>query len=80
MAAIASVQLADWITPLPPDAVLSRDMLGDGHVDLRAFIALTDSAGFRGDIEAAIVNTDIRTADHTAVLDTIRRRYAEHVV
>ena len=77
---IASVQLADWITPLPPDALLSRGMLGDGHIDLRAFVALTESAGYRGDIEVEIFNADIWAADHTAVLDTIRRRYAEHVV
>ncbi|TDB72151.1 sugar phosphate isomerase/epimerase, partial [Micromonospora sp. KC723] len=30
---IAAFQVADWITPLPPDALLSRGMMGDGHID-----------------------------------------------
>ena len=35
---IVSYQICDWITPLPPDALLSRGMMGDGHID---FASLT---------------------------------------
>ncbi|GAB2854750.1 sugar phosphate isomerase/epimerase [Actinocorallia aurea] len=77
---IASVQLADWITPLPPDALLSRGMLGDGHVDLRGFVGLTDAAGYTGDIEVEIFNADVWAADGARTLATVRRRWAEHVI
>jgi len=76
---IASVQLADWITPLPHDALLARGMLGDGHIDLRRLVALCDQAGYTGDIEVEIFNADIWAADGAAVLETIRRRFIEHV-
>lgn len=76
---IASVQLADWITPLPHDVLLARGMLGDGHIDLRRLVALCDQAGYAGDIEVEIFNADIWAADGAAVLETIRRRFIEHV-
>ncbi|GAB3473683.1 sugar phosphate isomerase/epimerase family protein [Amycolatopsis cihanbeyliensis] len=76
---IAGVQLADWITPLPPDALLSRGMLGDGHIDLRGFIELTGHAGYRGDVEVEIFNADVWSADPHEVVATIRRRYVQHV-
>lgn len=76
---IASVQLADWITPLPHDALLSRGMLGDGHIDLRHLVALCDQAGYTGDIEVEIFNADVWAADGAAVLETIRRRFVQHV-
>lgn len=77
---IAGVQLADWITPLPPDALLSRGMLGDGHIDLRGFVRLTDAAGYDGDIEIEIFNADVWADDCVRTLDTLRRRWIEHVI
>ncbi|WP_433328317.1 sugar phosphate isomerase/epimerase family protein [Spirillospora sp. CA-294931] len=77
---IASVQLADWITPLPPDALLARGMLGDGHIDLRGFVALTDSAGYDGDLEVEIFNADVWAADGDTVLATVRDRLLRHVL
>ncbi|MBA9004213.1 sugar phosphate isomerase/epimerase family protein [Thermomonospora cellulosilytica] len=77
---IAGVQLADWITPLPPDALLSRGMLGDGHIDLRGFVRLTDAAGYTGDIEVEIFNADVWAADGAQTLATVCRRWTEHVI
>lgn len=77
---IASVQLADWITPLPPDALLSRGLLGDGHIDLRNYVRLTDAAGYSGDIEVEIFNADVWAADGARTLATLCRRWAQHVV
>ncbi|MEO5874517.1 MAG: sugar phosphate isomerase/epimerase family protein [Streptosporangiaceae bacterium] len=76
---IASVQLADWITPLPADTLLSRGMLGDGRIALRDFVGRTDTAGYTGDIEIEIFNADVWAADGTQTLDTLRRRWVEHV-
>ena len=57
-ARIASYQIGDWITPLPPDALLSRGMVGDGHIDFAAFTAAVAAAGYRGDVEVEIFNAD----------------------
>ncbi|HEU4675855.1 MAG TPA: sugar phosphate isomerase/epimerase family protein, partial [Motilibacteraceae bacterium] len=72
---IASVQIGDWITPLPPDALLSRGLPGDGHIDLAAFLALTDEAGYRGDVEVEVFNADVWAAEPADVLATITRRW-----
>lgn len=77
---IASVQLADWITPLPPDALLSRGMIGDGHIDIRRLVALADAAGYRGNIEVEIFNADVWATDGDAVIDTICRRFVSEVL
>ncbi len=60
---IASYQVADWITPLPPDALLARGMPGDGHVDFAAITRLVTDAGYAGDIEVEIFNQAIWDAD-----------------
>lgn len=72
---IASVQIGDWITPLPPDALLSRGLPGDGHIDLAAFLALTDATGYRGDVEVEVFNAEVWAADPDQVLATTTRRW-----
>jgi sugar phosphate isomerase/epimerase len=76
---ILSLQVADWITPLPPDALLSRGMPGDGHIDLRRFRAAVDAAGYTGDIEVEIFNAEVWAADADQVLGTVIRRHLDHV-
>ena len=53
---IASYQVADWITPLPPDALLARGMPGQGHVDFATVTRLVTGAGYDADIEVEIFN------------------------
>lgn len=77
---IASFQVCDWILPLPHDVLLGRGMMGDGYVDFRAVRAAVDAAGYDGDIEVEIFNADVWAADHSAVVRTLARRYAEHVL
>lgn len=76
---ILSFQVADWITPLPPDALLSRGMPGDGHIDFRLLRAAVDAAGYTGDIEVEIFNADVWASDPDGVVSTMTRRYVEHV-
>ncbi|GAA4866375.1 sugar phosphate isomerase/epimerase [Saccharopolyspora cebuensis] len=76
---IVSYQISDWITPLPPDALLSRGMVGDGHIDFAALTRAVRDTGYRGDVEVEIFNADVWAADGAAVLATIARRYAEFV-
>ena len=76
---IVSYQLADWITPLPPDALLSRGMPGDGHVDFAAFTRAVADTGYDGDIEVEIFNADIWAAPGDQTVATLAGRYAELV-
>lgn len=76
---IASVQVADWVTPLPEGVLLGRGQLGDGSVDLRAFRELADTAGYRGPVEVEIFHPGLWARDGTEVLREVIERYREHV-
>lgn len=76
---IASFQVCDWITPLPADTLLSRGMMGDGHIDLARLRRAVDQAGYAGDVEVEIFNADIWAAEPQGVLDTMKDRYLAHV-
>jgi sugar phosphate isomerase/epimerase len=77
---IASVQVCDWITPLPADSLLSRGMMGDGHIDFRHHLDLVTRAGYTGDIEVEIFNADVWAADPDAVVTLMKQRYADVVL
>ncbi|MCC3770261.1 sugar phosphate isomerase/epimerase [Streptomyces sp. UNOC14_S4] len=77
---IAACQLADWVTPLPEGVLLGRGQLGDGCVDLRAFLARVDAVGYRGPVEAEIFNPGLWARDGTAVLTEVLDRYQRYVL
>ena len=79
-ARIGACQVCDWITPLPADTLLSRGMMGDGHIDFPAIMTMVGKAGYAGDIEVEILNADVWAADPDAVVGTLIRRYVEHVL
>ena len=64
---IASYQVADWITPLGPEVLVSRGLPGDGHVDLPAVSALVEAAGWRGDVEVEVFSHELWDADPAVV-------------
>lgn len=76
---IAAYQVCEWITPLPPDALLSRGMMGDGHIDFAGLTARVAAAGYTGDVEVEIFNADVWAADGRRVVETLARRYVELV-
>ncbi|MFJ3914024.1 sugar phosphate isomerase/epimerase family protein [Streptomyces vinaceus] len=76
---IVSVQVADWVTPLPAGVLLGRGQLGDGCIDLRAFRELADSAGYRGPVEVEIFDPGLWARDGGEVLREVIDRYREHV-
>ncbi len=76
---ILSFQVCDWITPLPPDALLARGMMGDGHIDLHALREAVDEAGYADDIEVEIFNATLWAADGERVLDKTIGSYLDHV-
>ncbi|MBT2477574.1 sugar phosphate isomerase/epimerase [Streptomyces sp. ISL-94] len=76
---IASVQVADWVTPLPEGVLLGRGQLGDGSIDLRGFRKLADAAGYRGLVEVEIFHPGLWARDGSEVLREVIDRYHEHV-
>jgi sugar phosphate isomerase/epimerase len=73
---IAAFQVCDWITPFPADALLSRGMMGDGHIDFGSFSSLIQRAGYRGDIEVEIFNAEIWDAPPDVTATAVRERFA----
>ncbi|MFI5979679.1 sugar phosphate isomerase/epimerase family protein [Streptomyces sp. NPDC051555] len=76
---IVSVQVADWVTPLPEGVLLGRGQLGDGSIDLRAFRELADAAGYAGPVEVEIFQPGLWARDGADVLREVIERYREHV-
>lgn len=76
---IVSYQVCDWITPLPADTLLSRGMMGDGHIDFASFTRAVAAAGYTGDIEVEIFNADVWAAAPADTVATMARRYVELV-
>jgi sugar phosphate isomerase/epimerase len=74
---IVSYQVGDWITPMAADSLLSRGMMGDGHIDFAAFTTSVADAGYRGDIEVEIFNQQVWDAPGGEVVATMLRRYVE---
>lgn len=77
---IACFQVCDWVTPLPADTLLSRGMMGDGHIDFRHHFELVTAAGYTGDVEVEIFNADVWAADPDDVVATMKQRYRDLVV
>jgi sugar phosphate isomerase/epimerase len=76
---ILAYQVCDWITPLPPDALLARGMVGDGHIDFAGITRAVAAAGYPGDVEVEIFHADVWAAPGREVVATLARRYAELV-
>ena len=60
---IAAYQVCDWITPLPPDALLARGMMGDGHIDFATVTGVITEAGYTGDVEVEIFHQQVWDTD-----------------
>ncbi|MEU4691859.1 sugar phosphate isomerase/epimerase family protein [Actinoplanes sp. NPDC023714] len=56
---IAIYQLADWVTPLPAGVLTGRGLPGDGCVDMAAFHAAVEKAGYTGPIEVEVMNEEL---------------------
>lgn len=77
---IAVVQVADWVTPLAADPLLSRGMMGDGHISFSPIVDALQKAGYRGDIEVEIFNEKLWNSDPDWVISLARERFHQHVV
>ncbi|AKU15630.1 sugar phosphate isomerase/epimerase family protein [Luteipulveratus mongoliensis] len=76
---IASYQLAEWVLPLQQDVLLSRGMMGDGYADFASITRWVSDAGYDGPVEVEIFNEAVWQADPVEVVETVARRYVQHV-
>jgi len=74
---IAGFQLADWVQPLPADALLGRGHLGDGLIDLRQITDQVLAAGYRGYAEVEIFSQEVWDAPADGTAATVRQRFDE---
>ncbi|WP_369149332.1 sugar phosphate isomerase/epimerase family protein [Streptomyces sp. R44] len=66
---IHSFQLADWTTPLPAGVLNGRGQLGTGAIDLPAWAALVEKAGYTGPVEVELFNDELWARDGVEVLE-----------
>ncbi|MFH8620510.1 sugar phosphate isomerase/epimerase family protein [Streptomyces vietnamensis] len=66
---IHSFQLADWTTPLPAGVLNGRGQLGTGAIDLAAWSALVEKAGYTGPVEVELFNDELWARDGAEVLE-----------
>ncbi|HEU5333855.1 MAG TPA: TIM barrel protein, partial [Actinocrinis sp.] len=76
---LASYQVSDWKLPIAADALLSRGMMGDGHIDFAAIGGWVAGAGYAGDVEVEIFNRDVWETDGAQVVATVIARYLDLV-
>nr|WP_207957032.1 sugar phosphate isomerase/epimerase family protein [Rubrobacter tropicus] len=62
------------------DPLLSRGMMGDGVIGLRRMREAVEDAGYEGPVEVEIFNEAIWAKPGEEVLETMKRRYLEHVL
>ncbi|WP_010525993.1 sugar phosphate isomerase/epimerase [Nesterenkonia sp. F] len=77
---IASYQVCDFNLPIASDALKSRGMMGDGHVDFATISRWVSEAGYTGPVEVEIFNEEINAQDAAATLETMTARYGELVL
>ena len=76
---IASYQVCDWLTPIAADPLLSRGVMGDGHIDFGPVTAAVTAAGYAGDVEVEIFNQAVWDAPATDVVDRVVRAFTASV-
>ena len=76
---IASYQVCDWTTPIAADPLLSRGVMGDGHIDFGPVTAAVTAAGYTGDVEVEIFNQAVWDAPAAEVVARVVRAFASEV-
>jgi sugar phosphate isomerase/epimerase len=76
---IASYQVCDWVTPIASDALLSRGIPGDGHIDFAVLTTLVRDAGYAGDVECEVFRLEVWEEDPLDVARRARSAYERFV-
>jgi len=77
---ISAYQVCDFNLPIADDALLSRGLMGDGHVDFATISGWVAGTGWTGPVEVEIFNREINEQDAAVTLASVRERYAELVL
>lgn len=72
---LASYQICDFNLPIASNALQSRGMMGDGHIDFSSISRWVSQAGYRGPVEVEIFNDEINQQDAGLTLETMSQRY-----
>lgn len=76
---IGSYQVCDFVTPIAADALLSRGIPGDGHIDFAALTQMVRDAGYTGDIETEVFRQDVWDAPYAEVATRVANAYRDLV-
>lgn len=74
---IAGYQVCDFLSPLPPDVLLGRGVMGDGVIDFAPLTEAVASAGYLGDIEVEIFNAEVWATDPDEIMARVKTAFAE---
>jgi sugar phosphate isomerase/epimerase len=68
-------QLSDWPLAGPADRVLGRTMMGEGCIDIAAFVVRLVAAGYRGPFEVEILDRDLAALPGREILRRVIDSY-----
>jgi sugar phosphate isomerase/epimerase len=75
---IVGYHVSDWLVPTM-DLLAGRGLMGDGVIELPRIRALVEAAGYRGPIEAEVINRELAGVPARELAETIRERYLAFV-
>lgn len=73
---ILSYQVCDWMHPLPADNLLGRTFPGTGLIDFEVVSEAVSQAGYVGDIEVEIFNSDIWASPPAEVISRVQESFS----
>jgi sugar phosphate isomerase/epimerase len=74
---IHAFQVCDFLIPIPADALLGRGHVGDGVVDIAAFVRAVRATGYAGFTEVEIFNREIWDTPGEQTLRTVIDRHTQ---
>lgn len=77
---ISSYQICDWTLPLAANTLNSRGFPGDGYIDFPTITQWVVAAGYTGDIEVEIFNSDIWSLPAAQTITRMGAGYSDLVL
>lgn len=74
---IHAFQVCDFLLPIPADALLGRGHVGDGVIDIAAFVRAVKATGYKGLTEVEIFNQEIWDTPGDQTLRTVIDRHTQ---
>lgn len=75
---IASLHVSDWITP-EHDVLASRELPGDGIIDLPGLVSMVTAAGYQEPIEVEVINLRLRALPGEILLRKVIDSYLQNI-